>query len=212
MATPVVVSRIQNRRGTQIQFDALYPPGYSGIGGVDLNLYPNVLMSGELALCTDSRRIFLGNVNGEFVELAQSLSSANGIFLQPAVMTLPPAASFTVIPGLTYAKTPFTTIMYDITDTISPNWNLVGSNFSKNGALEITAVANFVPAPPVPPFPAVTPVTLTDTGTEINRTVPDTITFSARYNVGATNIEILYRHDFASSLTFSTSSLKWIAF
>jgi hypothetical protein len=33
MASPVVVSRIQNRRGTQAQFNALYPPGYNGIGG-----------------------------------------------------------------------------------------------------------------------------------------------------------------------------------
>jgi hypothetical protein len=33
MSAPVVVSRIQNRRGTQTQFNALYPPGYSGVGG-----------------------------------------------------------------------------------------------------------------------------------------------------------------------------------
>lgn len=76
MAAPVVVSRIQSRRGTQAQFDALYPLGYSGIGGYgslpgfNSTNYPNVLMPGELALCTDTRRVFLGNLNAEYLEFA----------------------------------------------------------------------------------------------------------------------------------------------
>jgi hypothetical protein len=76
MASPVTVTRIQNRRGTQDQFDDLYPPGYDGTGGfgsvVGFNItnYPGVLLSGEIALCTDSRRVFLGNINGEYLELA----------------------------------------------------------------------------------------------------------------------------------------------
>jgi len=70
MASPVTVSRIQNRRGTQAQFNALYPPGYTGTGPVNINLYPNILMPGELALCTDTRRVFLGNLSGEYIELA----------------------------------------------------------------------------------------------------------------------------------------------
>lgn len=65
--TPVVVSRIQNRRGTQADFDNLYPPGYTGTGGA---IGPDILQPGELALCTDTRRVFIGNINGEYIELA----------------------------------------------------------------------------------------------------------------------------------------------
>ena len=162
MSTPVVVSRIQNRRGTQSQFNGsyvppgpgpIYPTGYNGIGGFgsvsgpliattstsgtgsvatvsfaaatylenspigssvtitgvtpvgyngiwtvtassgtsvsfasattgvqtvagtitrpynSIN-YPSVLLAGELALCTDSGRVFMGNINGEYLEIS----------------------------------------------------------------------------------------------------------------------------------------------
>jgi hypothetical protein len=211
MATPVVVTRIQNRRGTQAQFDALYPPGYTGIGGFGslpgftLANFPGVLVSGELALVTDTRRMFMGNINGEYIEL-DSATSLNSIDLLPIVITLPPAAVFTVIPSLTYAATPFTKILYDITDSVNPDWNIVGTDFSRNGQLEITAVDYFLPVWPNEP------VTLTDTGTEINLVSPNQISFIAQYDLTQTLIEILYMHDFAGSLTFSSASIKWLPF
>lgn len=219
MSSPVVVSRIQNRRGTQTQFNGpsgIYPLGYNGVGGYgsipgfDSTSYPNVLLPGELALCTDSRRTFLGNLNGEYIEIAESSSLSSGIILSPISIQLPPVSVFTVIPELTYIFTPFYTIPYDVTDSTSANWNNVGTNFSRNGKLEITAVANFSPAPPVPPFPAVTPVTLTDTGTEINLVTPNSINFMAQYDISATYIEIMYMHNFSGPVTLSTSSIRWL--
>lgn len=72
---PVTVTRIQNRRGTYSQFLALYPTGYTGVGGYGSMIgytsatYPNVLQPGELALCTDNRKMFMGNLNGEYIEV-----------------------------------------------------------------------------------------------------------------------------------------------
>lgn len=72
---PVTVTRIQNRRGTYSQFLNLYPVGYSGVGGFNsipgytAAAYPNVLQPGELALCTDNRKMFMGNLNGEYIEV-----------------------------------------------------------------------------------------------------------------------------------------------
>jgi hypothetical protein len=218
MSSPVVVSRIQNRRGTQAQFNGangIYPPGYDGIGGFgsipgyDIVNYPSVLLPGELALCTDTRRTFLGNINGEFLELTSSTST--DILLSPLMIELPPAAIFTVITGLSYIPTPFTKILYDVTDSLSTDWNQVGTSFSRNGQLEITAVAQFSPISN-PPFPDITPVNITDTGTEINRVEPNTITFKAQYDISSTYIDILYMHDFSGNLTFSTSSIKWLPF
>jgi hypothetical protein len=204
MASPVVVSRIQNRRGTQAQFDALYPFGYNGIGGADINLYPNILLQGELALCTDTRRIFIGNINGEYIEIQTLLDG-----IPPVVISLPPAAVFTVIPQLTYVATPFFNIVYDITDTVGPDWNAVGTQYSRNGELQITATVPFAPILN-PPFPPLTPVTLTDTGTEINKVLPREIGFMAQYN--GSNIEILYMHDFLVPLTLSVTSIHWLPF
>jgi hypothetical protein len=204
MASPVVVSRIQNRRGTQAQFDALYPFGYNGIGGADINLYPNILLQGELALCTDTRRVFIGNINGEYIEIQTLLDG-----IPPVVISLPPTAVFTVIPQLTYAATPFFNIAYDITDTVGPDWNAVGTQYSRNGELQITATVPFAPILN-PPFPPLTPVTLTDTGTEINTVLPKEIGFMAQYN--GSNIEILYMHDFLVPLTLSVTSIHWLPF
>lgn len=202
MATPVVVSRIQNRRGTQVQFDNLYPPGYNGTGGVSIITYPNILLQGELALATDTRRVFLGNINGEYIELATSLGA--GLLLLPLVVVLPPTAVFTAIPALEFDPTPFFTLFYDLTNSLNPDWNTVGSTFSRNGEMKITATLDNV-APPIR-------VSLTDTSTEVNLETPDDISFIADYNVGSTKIEILYKHDFATSLTFSSSTLLWLPF
>lgn len=200
MATPVVVSRIQNRRGTQVQFDSLYPPGYTGTGGASIITYPNILLPGELALTTDTRRIFLGNLNGEYVELTTSLGV--GLLLLPLVLVLPPAAVFTAIPALEYNPTPFFTLFYDITNSLNPDWNTVGPTFSRNGEMKITATVDNV----LPPIR----VSMSDTSTEVNLDIPDDISFMADYNIGSTKIEILYKHDFATSLTFSTSTLLWL--
>lgn len=200
---PVVVSRIQNRRGTQTQFLGLYPSGYLGVGGFgsisgfDLTNYPNVLMPGELALCTDSRRIFMGNLNGEYMELA---SESGGLFLGPIDISLPPASSFTVIPELTYLATPFTNILYSVTDSLVTDWNVVGNNFSRNGTLQITAIAPVI----------LNPVLLSDTSTEVNNLLPKTISFIAQYDITSTSIEILYKHNFVTSLNFNTSAIKWL--
>lgn len=84
MASPVVITRIQHRRGLQSQFDGLYPPGYDGIGGFysrpgyNIDAYPDVLVSGELALCTDTCRVFLGNIDGKYTEIAATTGSGTG--------------------------------------------------------------------------------------------------------------------------------------
>jgi len=207
MASPVVVSRIQNRRGLQSQFDALYPPGYNGIGGYgsqpgfDATNYPDVLLPGEMALCTDSRKMFIGNINAEYVELAEA--NAGALDLPPVVIQLPPVGVFTTIPALTYQATPFFTLLYDLTDDLSPDQNVPGTDFSRNGTLQITAI-KYIAAPPA--------ATLTDSGTEINNALPSTISFIAEYDGTNTLIEIKYMHDFPGNLTFSSSSIIWQPF
>jgi hypothetical protein len=290
MPAPVVVSRIQNRRGTQTQFNALYPAGYSGVGGfgvvsplittpvnsgsivpgvsITLNFvsslptlipvgsqitvsgitptdwnsppgetytvtastatsvtysttvtdvfvsgpgsisyafslanYPNVLLPGELALCIDTRNIFLGNLNGEYLEIGQASSS--GISITPLTITLPPAATFTSIPSLTFAAVPFTTIWYDLVDGITIDWDTMGTNFSRNGQLQITAVTGGGGT-----------ATLTDSSTEINNGSFYTgqLSFEALYT--GTNVEVLYINTLtpATSVTFSTSTIQWVTF
>ncbi len=218
MVSPVVVSRIQNRRGTQAQFDALYPLHYNGTGGYGSSVgfnstnYPDVLLAGELALCTDTRRVIIGNINAEFTEITNSV--IDGVQLAPLSLVLPPAASFTSFPcsGMTYNTTPFTTFLYDVTNSLSPSWDVVGPGFSRNGELKVTAVNSFAPISNAP-FPQLTPVSLVDSGVEINTLNPKSITFIARYTDNtSTQIEILYKHDFASALTFSTSTIKWLPF
>lgn len=197
MPTPVVVSRIQNRRGTQDQFTNLYPPGYEGVGPYDTSLYPNILLPGELALCTDSRRIFLGNLNGEYVEISLAISPTD-IQLLPLVFDLPPSPTFVSLPspGLKYLSTPFFNLLYDVTDAASPDWNTPGTNLTKNGSMQITANA--------------TNATLSDTCTEMNNLLPADISFRAVL-VGP-EVEIQYMHDFAGNVTFSTSSIHWLPF
>lgn len=209
MAAPVVVSRLQNRRGTQDQFDSLYPPGYTGTGGVSIVDYPEILLPGEIALCTDSRRVFMGNINGEYVELSLgSGGNDNTISLLPITILLPPAATFTVIPELTYSSTPFYSLLYGLADAGTTDWDVVGSTFSRNGELLITATETFTPIDNSP-FPPITPVNIVDTGTEVN-TTSSSISFIAGYS--GTDITISYKHNFSSPLTFSTSAIRWLPF
>lgn len=283
MTSPVVVSRIQNRRGTQDQFDALYPgqytsavgatssgttitvastigvyqdgvpsviagtgafapgtivtnilsstqfavnlapttplsggaqvfiPAYNGQGGVSIAQYPNVLLPGEMALCTDTRNLYIGNVNGEYI--LYTASSGTSIILPPLVVVLDPAPTYTVIPELTYPATPFFNFLYDVTDSISSNWNsITGTSFARNGEMKITAVQSFADIPNVP-YPPITPVDLTDNSVEVKNpatyTVED-ISFIAKFN--GLNIEISYKHNFPGSLTLSSTTIHWSPF
>jgi hypothetical protein len=280
MAAPVVVSRIQNRRGTQAQFYALYPAGYNGVGGFggysvpavtisstsgtgtiatltvsalpagifigsqimvagagipaydgtyavtsfgvntisyastatgnggphgtvtfpyNLINYSEVLAPGELALCTDTRNIFMGNINGEYLEIGQASSS--NINPTPLTITLVPASTFTLIPSLTYVGNPFITLWYDLTDTVGANWNNVGTNFSRNGQLQISCITFGTAA------------NLTDISTEINNYVGGTVNFEAQFD--GTHVTIYYINTLASNtvtLTFSTTSIQWAPF
>lgn len=283
--TPVVVSRMQNRRGTQAQFDSLYPGEYisspgavsvlnvvsvtntdglvvgrpvtvtAGIGefapdtvvasidsssqftvsltpivplsGLSTIVYSpqyngrggatgtNILQPGEIGLCTDTRKVYIGNLNGEYLDLTEIITAAN-IITTPLVLQLNPSpTAFTIISELTHQATPFLSLMYSIVDVSTVDPNVIGINFSKNGELVITAIQ-----PPTiqPPFP----VTLTDTGTEINTSAtivnpnppynpiqPD-INFKAEDD-GTGNIVISYQHNFSTPLTFSTSSIIWLS-
>lgn len=209
MVAPVVISRIQNRRGTQDQFEALYPPGYLGIGGAAIEDYPEILLPGEVALCTDSRRVFMGNINGEYVELALgSGGNDENISLLPLSILLPAAATYTLIPELTFSATPFFTILYSITDSGTSDWNITGTTFSRNGQLKITSTDYFAPIPNLP-YPPIESVNLIDDGVEVNTTA-SLISFKAVHNLS--NIDIYYKHNFASTLTLSTSSIRWIPF
>ena len=229
MSSPVIVSRIQNRRGTQTQFNGLiYTPGgpnslyplptptypggtgyYPGNPLADPNFtsanYPNVLMPGELAFCTDTFNVYIGNVNGAYTLINASVGPTGD--LTPVVWSLPP----TQPPGDTpvfdfinnpqpfeYNPTPFFNILYNVTDAPPPNWDALGSVFSKNGELKITAILGG-------------PATLTDTGTEIN-TAGIFFAIEARYNTLLNKIEIWYSHDHLSNLTFSTSTIHWLPF
>ena len=195
---------MQNRRGTQSEFNNLYPT-YPGTGS-------NILQPGELALCTDTLRVFIGNLNGEYFEIGTGSGGGGSVAnleLVPLVISLPPAASPTVISSLTHIPTPFLSLLYSIVDVTTGDPNAVGTNFSKNGELSITSTVNFVPAPPVFPFPQILPVSLVDTGNEVNTTAFD-INFTANYNITGTLIEISYTHNFSSNLTFSTSSIIWV--
>lgn len=218
VGTPVVVSRIQNRRGTQQQFDgyvysisgpnSVYPQGYNGIAGFGndplfpeftIQNYPNVLLPGELALCTDSRRLFIGNVSGTFSEIIIGLQDTDLTRLRPETFTLVPSATWKKIEGLTLrpsssdpiAPTPFLSFLYSVTD--APESRDPGVNFSKNGLLQITGTT--------------TDVTLSDTSTEIN-TTPYTISFKAEYDTGF--ITVWYIHNFTSSLSFDTNAIAWL--
>jgi hypothetical protein len=211
--TPVVVSRIQNRRGTLAQFQALYPPGSY------LGTYPteqpgtgtNILQPGEIALITDAPgRVFIGTADNYYLELSTATSTVSlnlkplQLVLQP---TFPVGAWWPLPPLNTTGPTPFYSILYSITDAVLPGpsdpalANTVGTRFSKNGELQITAISLLLGY-----------VSLTDTGTDINAYAsPYDINFRADYD-GAGNIQISYMHDFPVPLTFSTSSITWTSF
>lgn len=286
MTTPTIVTRIQNRRGTQAQFDSLYPtsytsapgatsvgeiitiadttglyvnaipkvtagigqfaPGtyivsvdsptefvvnippvvplsggatvvsvekYNGVGGVLIAEYPNILLPGEFALCTDTRQLYLGNINGEYITVQGSASSVD-LVLSPVVVVLPPSGVYADIDGIKFDVTPFRTLYYSVSDSLDPDWNTVGSLFSQNGELKVTAIDAASPPPPDPgpPYPTPTNVNLTDTSTAVNSSGPYNISFKAIHTDLGASIQIQYMHDFPGDLTFSTGSLIWLPF
>lgn len=218
MASPVIVSRIQNRRGTQAQFDGLiynpagpnsmYPSGYNGVGGygsfpdfTSAN-YPNVLLPGEIGFVTDTSNMYIGNTNGRYTKIQSSGTISPGVELLPAVFSLAPTQSgsaapvFATITGLTFVATPFFSMLYDVTDSGSLDWNALGTSFSKNGEVTVSCVSGG-------------PATLTDTANEIN-TSSTFFSLIAVYN--APYIEIQYSHNHPTNLTFSTSTVHWVPF
>lgn len=201
MASPVTITRIQNRRGTQSEFDALYPPGYTGSGGVDINTYPGILLPGELALCTDTRSVYIGNTNGEYVRIADDISNTE---LLPLSLLLYPSPSYIPIPELSVSPTSFFNIDYSILDTETLNWNSPGTNFARNGTLAVTSLMPLLDSDDV---------TLNDTSTEMSKFPSSNyISFIASYNPNDTSIDILYKHNYPVPLRFNTSTKSWIPF
>jgi len=179
----VVVSRIQNRRGTQAEFDALSSPK---------------LQPGEIGLITDSQIVYIGNDFGELIQLYPSSSISNLNFL-PLVISLPPASTFTVITELSFAPVPFLNILYSLTDATTTIVNTVGVQFAQNGELNVTALAPTLSQS----------VLLTDASVSLNQT-SNSIEFTSAYSSDHSLIQILYKHNFSSSLNFNTSTIQWV--
>lgn len=192
MANEVVVSRIQNRRGTQAEFDALPNPK---------------LQPGEIGLITDTDRVFIGNADGTLLEL--TVSSSAGINFTPIISTLvptysdvhipPPSDSWTIIPVLDFAPTDFLNILYSATEN-TPDES-IPPGFSKNGELTITSSAQLV-------------ATLNDAGTEINTYSTPTPELGLMVSFSGDNstIQVKYTHNFPYSLTFKTGTIQWAPF
>jgi hypothetical protein len=217
MSLPVVASRIQNRRGTQSQFNGptgIYPQDYNGIGGYNSipgftpENYPEVLLPGEIGFCTDTRKIYIGNINGEFVEVDSGQSTLTSLSILPLNIDLPPSAVFTPMPELSYEATAFMSIIYSIRDNSSPDWNTVGTTFSRNATLKITAISNFVDLNN-DPYPPISPIELVDDGVESNST-SYYLSFKAEYS--GSLIQISYTHNFPSTLKFSSSTITWLPY
>lgn len=204
--TPVVVSRIQHRRGTQDQFNALYPPGYTGVGGYDGP--STILQPGELAVCMDSRRVFVGALNGEYFEMGTGSGTGGGgsseccggliavsIPLQPSPDTYAP------VPGVRFNPTPFHDIQYSATDATSPDVDAPGTMYTRSGKLTITSLKQSA---------ASDLVNLVDYSVEVNKTVYDLV-FRADYDGDGKSILVSYRHNFPMPLRMTTSSIVWIS-
>ena len=123
-----LITRFTNRRGTQAEFDSLYPPGYKGVGGVNLKEYPDVLAQGEIGLCTDTARVFLGTLNGEYIELdSAGIDKVHQLMIRPLSVILPPSSGFARIPHLDSIYTSMLIIKYSITDNTAPRWTEPGA-------------------------------------------------------------------------------------
>lgn len=195
--SPVIVSRIQNRRGTQAEFDALYPPGYTGVGGATGN---RVLQPGEIGLCLDSRRVFIGTLNGEYIEFGKGAGSGSGsgINFDPIIIQLPPTSEFVEIPELTVVATPMLKIMYSVADTNTDLLGAIGTAYSRVGQLDITSTS--------------ARATLSDDYTTVDEDVANILDFRADYSNMDQSIRIKYRHDFPGILTMTSGTISWAPF
>ena len=192
MANEVVISRIQNRRGTQAEFDALPNPK---------------LRPGEIGLVTDTERLFIGNADGTILEIG--ISNTNELLFSPINFLLiptysslgaPPSNTWQTIAGLSFLPTNFLNILYSIDQIPIDPTLLTLSTFVKNGTLLITSS--------LPPF-----ATLTDTATEISEYgLGIDIGFRVMYSSDSSLIEIQYTHNFPSVLSFNTSTIQWSPF
>lgn len=184
MPTQVVVSRIQNRRGSYDDFISLYVPGAPD---------EQKLQPGELGLCIDTQQLFIGtdDVNAPF-EIAKDVSPSEIVFT-PIIIDLPKTSTWTTLSELSYSNpssTPETIGLLNILYSLQ----LIGATgFAKNGTLSVTSLQDVA--------------ALTDTGVEINNLTGD-ITFKAIAELGSVHIQ--YTHSFDETVQMSTTTLKWI--
>jgi hypothetical protein len=115
----VVISRIQNRRGTQSEFDALPSPK---------------LAPGEIGMTTDTQRVFIGNADGSYLEFTIQ-ESFNQLLFTPLIIPLPISGTFIPVPGLEFIAGGLLNIIYTVSDTASPS---VPVSYSKSGTMTVT--------------------------------------------------------------------------
>lgn len=192
------ITRFTNRKGTQAQFNALYPLRYDGVGGVDLEKFPNVLAQGEIGLCTDTNRAFMGNINGEYIELATDSAITDRVLLLPFVKYLLPTSTFKPIPGLTFKAAPLINLEYSVFDSAGYDWTRPGLEYTKNGKITITCIDGVV--------------TLMDTAVEESPDYNYDIYFNTVYDNSGSICSVLYRHNYNTTLLFSTHSTQWAPF
>jgi hypothetical protein len=187
MALPVLFSRIQNRRGTQNDFNTLY----IGVDPILGSTNPALLQPGELAVVTDSENVYIGTIPlGTYFKI----TSASGFI--PLQIVLAPVASYTTIPALTTTTLlSLLNIDYSVADTDLSTIK-TGITFSRNGELQVTSITTGAAA------------TLTDNSTELNSTAY-ALSFIAIQS-GST-LEIQYKHNFTGNLYFNTVTQVWAA-
>lgn len=201
MTSQVVLSRIQNRRGTQVQFNALY---------TSLNPLANEqqLQPGEIGVCTDTGRMFMGTelnifpIPNSYIEILSNstpLVITGQISFTPLIVTLAPVGTFTTISSLainlglyTSGNIGFYEILYNVYE-LPPAMS--SPPFSRSGVLNLSTSTSYA--------------TLTDTSTDINPTSSD-ISFQAVYSGGS--VEIQYQHNFTGDVVLSTSTILWAPF
>lgn len=207
----VVLSRIQNRKGTLVEFEDLYAP----LSDPSLQLLP-----GELGLAFDEStgeyRLFIGGLtSGTYTEIAidgNPTTLDSTLNISPLVVYLAPSAIWSPVTSLWYtpsisnSNTCLLNILYGVVEQELTPVPMSTTPFTKSGQLSITTT-------PVRSGDSFTPVSiLTDTGTEINQ-YPDPqpdISFRATYSGGTVQVE--YKHDFPGLVQLSTSTIKWATF
>lgn len=201
-SSPVIVSRIQNRRGTQAEFSALYPPGYQGVGGATGN---KILQPGEIGLTTDTRRVFIGNLNGEYIEITGGGGGGSGgINFTPVVVSLPTTANFTEIPELTSPASSLFTITYSVTNAADSVAGSAGSSYAREGNLNVISILG--------DNTTAGSATLTDTAQELDPAEVAEISFIAVFEPTDNSVRIKYRHNYPGPLVLTTGTIAWAPF